>query len=114
MVGKDGYEDKVGGKIGEVLREKNMTQKMLAEMAGITEAAVSHYIKGDREPRSGTLKLIAGALGVSATFLLGMGTGGIVNAHRMQRFERLRDLIKESMDSLTDEQKRELVQLLTK
>ena len=30
MLGKDGYEDKVGGKIGEVLREKDMTQKMLA------------------------------------------------------------------------------------
>ena len=114
MLGKDGYEDKVGGKIGEVLREKNMTQKMLAEKAGITEAAVSHYIKGDREPRSGTLKVIAGVLGVSAAFLLGTAAGGMAGAHGMQRFERLRDLIKESRGSLTDTQKKELARLLTK
>lgn len=34
----------------EELKKQKMTQKMLAERAMISEAAVSHYIKGNRVP----------------------------------------------------------------
>lgn len=51
--------------IADVLRAKGMTQKELAESSGINEAAISHYVKGDRIPRGLNLTKIADALGVS-------------------------------------------------
>lgn len=43
----------VGERIRTLLEKKGMTQKQLAHAAGCTEAAVSHYVKGDRTTRSG-------------------------------------------------------------
>ncbi len=56
--------------IKQMLHEKNISQKALAEMTGITESAVSHYIKGDRVPRGANLAKIAKALGTTADYLL--------------------------------------------
>lgn len=106
--------NEMGDKIEEALKEKNMTQKQLAKEAGITEAAVSHYIKGDREPRSNTLGTIAAVLGVTASFLLGMGVGSATTESKMQKFEQIKSLIAENKDGFTDEQKLELVRMLTK
>lgn len=39
-----------GERIKALLNEKKMTQRQLAELSGITESAISHYIKGDRIP----------------------------------------------------------------
>jgi transcriptional regulator with XRE-family HTH domain len=47
-----------------------MTQKELAEKAGITESAVSRYIKEERVPRSVTVAAIAKALDVPVSELL--------------------------------------------
>ena len=44
-MGKD-----MGLRISETLRNRGMTQKELAERIGVTEAVVSRYISGDREP----------------------------------------------------------------
>lgn len=60
----------LGDRIKKLLEEKKMTQKLLAEKSGCTEAAISHYIKGDRIPRSNILKELAAALEVSADFLM--------------------------------------------
>ena len=51
--------------IADILRAKGMTQKELADASGINEAAISHYVKGDRIPRGLNLARIADALGVS-------------------------------------------------
>lgn len=48
------------------MKEKEMSQKQLAAASGITEAAISKYISGEREPRITFLKRIADALDVSA------------------------------------------------
>ena len=39
-----------GERIKTLLKEEKMTQKQLAELSGVTESALSHYIKGDRIP----------------------------------------------------------------
>ncbi len=39
-----------GERIKALLNEKKMTQRQLAELSGVTESAISHYIKGDRIP----------------------------------------------------------------
>ena len=40
----------IGERIKALLNEKKMTQRQLAELSGVTESAISHYIKGDRIP----------------------------------------------------------------
>ena len=60
----------MGERIREILEKKAMTQRDLANKAGITEAATSHYIKGDRVPRSAVLTKIAIALDTTPEFLL--------------------------------------------
>lgn len=49
----------------------NMTMKQLAAKVGVTEAAISHYETGRREPDPDMLGRIANALGVSVDYLLG-------------------------------------------
>lgn len=57
-------------RIKELLEQKGITQRKLSELTGITESAISHYIKGDRIPRGMSLVKIAQALGTTADDLL--------------------------------------------
>ena len=57
--------------IKEILGQKGISQKELSASAGVTEAAMSHYIKGDRVPRGANLLNIAKALGTTTNVLLG-------------------------------------------
>lgn len=54
-----------GAKLKRLLDQRGMTQKELAQKAGITEAAVSRYIHGTRVPKMPTAVHIAKALNVS-------------------------------------------------
>lgn len=101
-------------KLEEALKEQNMTQKELAQKANITESAVSHYVKGDREPRSSTVGVIAGILGVSAGFLLGTALSNPGQERNKQTFDELKSSILKNKDILTKEQKFELIQLLSR
>ena len=56
----------IGKKILRIMKEKEMSQKQLIAASGITEAAISKYINGEREPRITFLKRIADALDVPA------------------------------------------------
>lgn len=60
----------ITNRIKELLAEKNISQKQLSELTGITESAISHYVKGDRVPRGMNLIKIADALGTTADDLL--------------------------------------------
>lgn len=90
-----------GDRLAEKLKSRGMTQKKLAEKAGITEAAMSHYIKGDRIPRAGVRARIAEELGTTSEYLMNgteEATGDVEQAVRllarnvmkMSREERLR------------------------
>ena len=45
-----------------LMHQYGLNQKDLAKMAGVTESAMSYYIKGERTPRSDVLTRIAKAL----------------------------------------------------
>ena len=64
-----------GEKIAELLKERNMTQRELASRVGATEAAVSKYVKGEREPRAEVLANIATVLHTTSEQLLGLDDG---------------------------------------
>lgn len=53
-------------KIVKVLMvEKDLKQKDLARLAGITESSLSHYFKGDVIPKHKTLEKIAKVIGTT-------------------------------------------------
>ena len=56
-------------RLKEVLREKNITGKELAEKIGLTETSISRIVKGIQYPKLETLTEIANALGVHITDL---------------------------------------------
>lgn len=87
------------------LDKQGMTQKQLAEKSGITEAAISRYLSGERTPRSVFLAKIAKALGVSSDYLLGESTADadVDSAVR---------LIARNAKSISEEQYRSLVEAL--
>ena len=61
----------LGSRIQSMLDERQISRKEFASMTGLTEAAISRYCTGAREPKSITLATIANALNVSVDELLG-------------------------------------------
>lgn len=55
----------IGEKIAQLRRERNWTQRELADKAGVTQNQVSRIEKGKSRPRTSTLETFAEALGVS-------------------------------------------------
>lgn len=60
----------IGTRLRQLIEDKGMTQKELANKVGCTEAAISHYIKGDRIPRASVLAKIAIALNTTSDYLM--------------------------------------------
>ena len=61
-----------GTRLEQIMKMKGYTQKKLAEESGLTEAAISRYIAGQREPKAIAIVNIARVLNVTADDLLGI------------------------------------------
>ena len=68
----------LGDNIKRLMKENGYTQKQLAMRSQCAEAAISRYIRNEREPRIKILKNLAIALGVTVDELL---KGGGANEH---------------------------------
>ena len=90
-----------------LLKNRHMTQKELAEKAGVTQAAMSHYMKGDRTPRSSVLARIANALGTTSDYLM----EGIPLSH-LDELGYAKRLIARNVDQMTSAEKREILSIL--
>ena len=99
-MGKD-----LGLRIAESLQKKGMTQKELSERIGVTEAVISRYISGDREPKPEMLANIATALHTTSDFLLGIENDEFNHS-------RIRRMIARNASNLTEQEKRELINAL--
>lgn len=95
-------------RIKEMLDEKNISQKQLSEITGITESAISHYIKGDRVPRGTNLVKIAKALGTTADDLL----SGDKEMDKESDLVFAKSLIARNASQMTKEEKMEFISLL--
>lgn len=95
----------MGNRILLSLQKHGMTQRELAHRVGVTEAVMSRYISGDREPKPEMLANIATALGVTSDYLLGI---------EYDEFDqpRIRRLIARNASSMTDSEKKELINAL--
>lgn len=56
-------------KIKKLREKRQLTQKQLAELSGISESAMRSYELGDRKPKKEVLERIAMALGVRSEYL---------------------------------------------
>lgn len=59
-------------RLTERMRQKNMNGSQLSSASGLTEATISRYINGIRQPSAANLVNLSSALGVSSDYLLGI------------------------------------------
>ena len=102
---------KIGEKILMLREKKEMKQKELAELVGITEATLSRYENGKREPKSEIVTRIANILEVSTDYLLGIddlyNTGA--SPQKLSNKEKL-DIEKEAQQMIKDLDQAEIVE----
>lgn len=79
---------KFSDRITDIMIERHITQKQLAEMANVTESAMSYYVKGGRTPRIDVLSRLAAALNVTTDYLLGVDTPDEENVGQLQYLQR--------------------------
>lgn len=101
-------ERSITNRIVELLSEHDMTQKELANAAGLTESAVSHYVKGDRVPRGANLIKIARALGTTTDYLLNQEDDKCMESD----MKVVKTLIARNASKMSKEEKMELMGIL--
>ena len=84
-----------------------MTQKKLAETINVTEATLSRYINGEREPKSEIVANIATALHTTTDFLL-----GVEENEKVVSYPKISRILARNIDNFTPEQKNNLVKIL--
>ena len=99
--------EKMGTRLKELLEKKRITQKELAEAVGCTDAAISHYIKGDRVPRASVLTKIAITLDTTSDYLMeGIPT------EVTDELDYAKKLIARNVTQMTKAEKREIINIL--
>ena len=94
-------------RLEEMLKARNMTQKELAKKADVTEAAMSHYVKGDRTPRSSVLARIAMALDTTSEYLM----EGVPQNY-VDEIGYAKRLIARNVNQMSNAEKREILSIL--
>ncbi len=95
----------LGLRISEALKRQGMAQKELAARVGTTEGVISRYVSGDRDPKPEMLANIATALHTTSDYLLGIENNEFDHP-------RIRRLIARNASSMTEQEKRELINAL--
>lgn len=91
-------------------RALGLTMKQLASAVGVSEAAISHYEVGRREPDPDMLNRIANTLGVTVDYLLGREEKQ--TKAQEKTFPDMRAEAKRLLESMTDEQYQAALQYL--
>jgi len=97
----------IGKRIKGLLEKKGITQKELALKVGCTEAAISHYIKGDRTPRSSVMTKIAIVLDTTSDYLM-EGVPTDVTGE----LDYAKKLIARNVAQMSNSEKREIINIL--
>ena len=97
----------MGERLKELIDKKGISQKELAEKVGCTDAAISHYIKGDRVPRASVLTKIAIALDTTSDYLM-EGVPTDVTGE----LDYAKKLIARNVAQMSNSEKREIINIL--
>lgn len=57
-------------KVLDLMSQRNITQKELSRLSGITESSISRYLRNDQRPRLDVVVNLAKALNVETNYLL--------------------------------------------
>lgn len=57
-------------RVSELMKQEGYSQKELAQLVGVTEAAMSRYLSGDREPKLDVVANMATALHTTSDYLI--------------------------------------------
>jgi len=90
------------------LKQIGMTQRELAKEIGVTEAAVSRYIKGEREPSEDILLKIADAIEVAPEYFAEAGD------QKVEDLAQIHLLIARNGKNMTSDEKMAIIELLSK
>lgn len=97
----------MGKRISELMKKEGFTQKGLAQVIGVTEAAVSRYLRDEREPKADVIANLATALNTTSDYL-------IRGEEDTTSFEEVHRLVARGSRNMSREEKMELVRLLLK
>lgn len=98
-------EENIGVRISNLMKKSGYTQKELAAMVGVTESAMSRYLKGDREPKIEVIANLATALNTTSDYL-------ISGKEADSDFAKIYRLVARSTAKLNDEEKMKLMRVL--
>ena len=106
MVTKGGYTmAKIGDRILSLLKQSGYSQKELASMVGVTEAAMSRYLKNEREPKIEVVANLATALNTTIDYLVN-------GRSESNTFDEVYHLVSRSTVTMTPYEKMKLMKLL--
>ena len=97
--------ERIGDRIARLLNESGYTQKELAGMCGVTEAAMSRYLKNEREPKIEVVANMATALNTTTDYL-------ISGKESKEDFAEIYRLVARSTNTMSDEEKMKLIRTL--
>ena len=92
-------------RFSKLLNESKYSKKQIAQLCHTTEASLSRYLSGDRMPQPEILANLATALNTTTDYLLG-------KSEKYADFQEIKVLIARSKDFYTEEQKKELSDIL--
>lgn len=96
-----------GERLLSLLQKQGMTQKQLADRLNTTEATLSRYVNGDREPKADMLANIATALNTTSDYMLGIERSDY-------DFPKLERLLARGASKMTNQEKQALIAALFK
>lgn len=95
----------LGQRLSGLLQKRGITQKELADRINTTEATLSRYVSGDREPKADMLANITTALHTTSDYLLGIEKDEF-------NFPKVERLLARSAATMSEKQKRALISAL--
>lgn len=94
-----------GRRVINLLEEIGYTQREFATMIGVSEGALSRYLKDEREPKMEIIANIATALNTTTDYLL-------AGKEDKESFEETYRLVARGTSTMTDEEKTKLIKVL--
>ena len=93
-------------KVTTLMRQRNITQKQLSQLSGITESSISRYLHSEQRPRMDIVVNIAKALHVETDYLLND------DEKSESAYNSIATAISRKGNELTPKEKNELISLL--
>lgn len=96
-------------KVKKLMNDRNINQKQLSKLSGVTESSVSRYLKSERRPRIDIIVNFAKALDVDVEYLLDDDDN---DESKNSAYNSISTVIARKGGNLTPEEKNKLIRLL--